>query len=191
MELKEKLAVFKNELNLIFDKTIKNFVKACMDEAPDYIWQDCPSSSSGKYHPLTELSWDGTLIHTKKVVALAYDLARGLDIEEDRDIVVAAALLHDLAKQGYKKSGHTVHNHPQLMADMMTKVYEEQGFRGKLPIETIQKMYWAVCYHYGSWGSKEIKKPMSEYTMIELAVYVADYISSKRFVHIDYKRRTD
>lgn len=191
MELKERLRIFKDELDLISDKGIKKFTKACIAEAPDYVFEDCPSSTSGKYHPIDEIAPDGTILHTKRVFAVAYDLARGLDVESERDIILASALLHDLVKQGYTRSGHTVHNHPQLMADMMTKVYEEQGFRGKLPIDTIQKMYWAVCYHYGPWSNKSFKKPMTEYTMIELAVYIADYISSKRFVHIDHKRRTD
>ena len=191
MELKERTKIFKDELSLISDKNIKDFVKACIAAAPDYVFEDCPSSTTGKYHPIDEIAPDGTILHTKRVFAVAYDLARGLDVESERDIILAAALLHDLVKQGHKRSGHTVHNHPQLMADMMTKIYEEQGFRDKLAVEVIQKMYWAVAFHYGPWTNKSFKKPMTDYTMIELAVYIADYISSKRFVHIDHKRRTD
>lgn len=191
MELKERLATFKDELSLIAEKPIRDFVKACIEEAPDYVFEDCPSSTSGKYHPIDEIAPDGTILHTKRVFAVAYDLARGLEVEHKRDIILAAALLHDLMKQGPKRSGHTVHNHPQLMADMITKVYEEHGFRDKLDLEVVQELYWAVAFHYGPWTDKSFKKPMPEFSMVELAVYVADYISSKRFVHIDYKRRTD
>lgn len=191
MESKERLRIFKDELSLIFDKGIRDLTKACIAAAPDYVFEDCPSSTSGKYHPTDEIAPDGTILHTKRVFALAYDLALGLDVVSERDIILSAALLHDLMKQGPERSGHTVHNHPQLMADMITKVYEEQGFRKKLSIETVQKLYWACAYHYGPWTDKSFKKPMTEYTMIELAVYVADFISSKRFVEIHYKRRTD
>lgn len=190
MEFKERVRIFKDELSLIADKKIKDFVKACIEEAPDYVFEDCPSSTGGKYHPIDEIAPDGTIVHTKRVFAIAYDLARGLDIENKRDTVLAAALLHDMVKQGYESNGHTVRNHPQLMADLITKVYEEK-FKGKLPVETAQEIYWAVAYHYGPWSQKELNKPMTEYTMVELAVYIADYVSSKRFVRVDYKRRTD
>lgn len=190
MELKERIKIFKDELNLISEKVIKDFVKACIKEAPDYIFEDCPSSTSGKHHPLDEIASDGTLTHTKRVFAVAYDLARGLDIEHKRDVVLAAALLHDMLKQGHTRSGHTVHNHPQLMAEMITKVYNEQ-FKDKMHLEVAEEIYWAVFYHYGPWTNKKVAKPMTDFTMVELAVYVADYIASKRFVHVDYKRRTD
>jgi len=190
VDTKEKIKTFKAELNLISDKKIKDFVKACLEEAPDYFFEDCPSSTSGKFHPIDEIASDGTILHTKRVFAVAYDLARGLDVENKRDIILAAALLHDLLKQGVKSNGHTVKNHPQLMADMITRIYEEK-FKGKIPVETAQELYWTVCHHYGPWSDKRFKKPMTEYSMVELAVYVADYVSSKRFIHIDHRRRTD
>jgi HD superfamily phosphohydrolase YqeK len=190
MELKEKVETFKDELLLIFDKNIRNFVIACMDEAPDYVWKDCPSSSSGNYHPIDELGHDGTIIHTKRVFAVAYDLARGLDVEDKRDVILAAALLHDLLKQGIEKKGYTVHEHPQLMANLITKVYNNK-FRNLLSTDIATEIYWAVCLHYGPWSGKDVKKPLTEYSMVDLAVYIADYVSSKRFVHVDYKRRTD
>ena len=187
MELKERFETFKEELGLIVKPEIREFVEACIEASPDYIFEDCPSSSSGKYHPLEELGPDGTILHTKKVFALAYELSRGLDCEHSRDEICAAALLHDMLKQG-KEKGHTVPNHPQLMAGMVADIYKEK-FKDKLNRELALKIYYGILYHYGPWSGRDIKKPLSEYTPEELCVYVADYVSSKRFVHIDHKRK--
>ena len=187
MELKERLSVFKDELSLIGRKDIKDFVKACIAAAPDYVFEDCPSSSSGKYHPIEELGADGTLIHTKKVVAVAYEFSSALDCEDHRDEIIAAALLHDMAKQGIERHGHTVREHPQIMAKLVADVYNDE-FKTKLDKTTANLIYWAIFYHYGPWAVDTSSKPLKEYTPEELAVYMADYIVSKRFVHIDYKR---
>ena len=60
----EKVVFFQQELDRIYDSSVREFTRLCIIHAPEYIFQDCPSSSSGKYHPLDELSWDGTIIHT-------------------------------------------------------------------------------------------------------------------------------
>jgi len=187
MELKERLELFKEELNLISNTAIREFVEACIEASPDYVFEDCPSSSSGKYHPLDELGSDGTVLHTKRVFALAYELSRGLDCEHHRDEICAAALLHDMAKRGLTNPVHTVKDHPQIMANLVAEVYKER-FKDKLNREPALMIYYGILYHYGPWSGRDIKKPLSEYTPEELCVYVADYVSSKKFVHIDHKR---
>lgn len=188
MELKDRLELFKDELDLISKPEIREFTEACIEASPDYVFEDCPSSSSGKYHPIEELGPDGTVLHTKKVFALAYELSRGLDCEYHRDEVCAAALLHDMVKQGLVKSGHTVKNHPKLMAELVADVYKEK-FQGKLDRDSALIIYYGIFYHYGPWTSESVKKPLSAYTPEELCVYVADYVSSKRFVHVDHERK--
>ena len=183
MNNEERIGLFTNELNLIVNPTIKEFTEECLRAAPDYVFEDCPSSSSGKYHPIEELGSDGTILHTKKVFALAYELSRGLDCEDFRDEICAAALLHDMAKQGINKSGTTVKEHPQIMAKLVHSVYN-QLFAEKLDRSVFYRIYYGVYFHYGPWSSGDIKKPMSEYKPWELCVYLADYVCSKRFVHI-------
>jgi len=189
MELKERLELFKEELNLISNKKIKDFVKECINKSPDYIFWDCPSSSSGLYHPLDELAGDGTILHTKKVFTLAYELSRALGCEYHRDEICAAALLHDFAKQGLEKaSGHTVREHPQIMAKFVADIYND-GFKDKLDKASANIIYWAIFYHYGQWTDKSVRKAMTDYTLEELCVYIADYTVSKRFIAIDYLRK--
>lgn len=192
MDLKERIELFKDELDLIASPEIKEFVKACLKEAPDYIFYDCPSSSSGKYHPIDELAGDGTILHTKKVFAVAYDLTRGLDCEHHRDEVLAATILHDITKQGLEKFGHTVKDHPQIAAKLVSDVYIDK-FKGKLNRESALLIYFGIYYHYGPWSSGKCKKPLNSYTPEELSVYLADYIASKRFIHVDinYKFKAD
>lgn len=188
MDYKDRLEVFKDELDLISKPIVREFIEACIEASPDYVFEDCPSSSSGKYHPIDELGPDGTILHTKRVFALAYELSRGLDCEHNRDEVCAAALLHDMAKQGLSTSGHTVKNHPQIMAKLAADVYKEK-FKDKLDRESALIIYYGIQYHYGPWSGPDIKKPLTEYTSEELCVYVADYVASKKFVHIDHERK--
>jgi len=188
MELKDRLDLFKNELKLMANKSIKEFTKECINVAPDYVFEDCPSSSSGKFHPIDELGGDGTIIHTKRVFTLAYELSRGFDCEHHRDEICAAALLHDLAKQGLQSNGHTVKDHPQIMARLVADVYKN-GYKETLDKASANIIYWCIFHHYGPWTQDKLKKPITNYTPEELCVYTADYISSKRFITVDHLKK--
>jgi len=188
MELKERLELFKEELNLVSNKGIKDFIKECINQSPDYAFWDCPSSSSGLYHPLDELAGDGTVLHTKKMFAVAYELSRAFSCEYHRDEICTAALLHDLAKQGLEKSGHTLREHPQIMAKLVADIYNDK-FKDSLNKTSANIIYWAIFHHYGPWTDKSVCKPLKDYTPEELCVYTADYIVSKRFIAVDYIRR--
>jgi len=189
MELKERLELFREELNLIIKKNIRDFTKAVIVAAPDYVFEDCPSATSGKYHPIDELAGDGTVIHSRKVFSLAYGLCRALDCEHHRDEIIAAALLHDLAKQGLESTGHTTKNHPQVMAELVGHVYNND-FKNKLDRDSANIIYWGIFHHYGPWTEQSVKKPLKEYTPEELVVYVADFVVSERFIKVDYARRS-
>jgi HD superfamily phosphohydrolase YqeK len=189
MNIKDRIEFFKDELALIGKLVVREFVEECLKTVPDYVFEDCPAATSGKFHPIEELGPDGTLIHTKKVFAVAYDLSIGLGCENHRDEILAAAILHDLAKQGVESAGHTTKDHPQVMASVAADVYR-QKFKGKLSRESANIICSAIFHHYGPWTDKSVRKSLSQYTPEELAVYISDFICSKRFVHVDYKRRT-
>lgn len=182
----EKAALFESELELIFDPSVREFTRLCIMSAPDYVFLDCPASSTGKYHPISELGPDGTIIHTKKVFTVAYDLCRGLDCEYHRDAILAACIIHDLRKQGLERSGHTTKTHPKLGADLVTEVQEATQILDQENFEVIRN---AVGYHYGPWSIGEWKKTLKEYTPEELCVYLSDYIASKKTVEVFYKRK--
>lgn len=180
-----KVDVFEVELKRIFDNRIREFTRLCVTQAPDYIFEDCPSSSSGKYHPLDELSHDGTIIHTKKVFTMAYELVKALDCEVNRDLVLSACIIHDLRKQGLSHSGHTTKDHAGLAADLVSYVQESTQL---LTVEQHNIIRNCVGYHYGPWSESPWKKPIEEYTKEELTVFISDYTVSKRFIYTDYRR---
>ena len=146
---------------------------------------ETPASSSGKYHPIQELGPDGTILHTKKVFTLAYELCRGLGCENERDAILSACIIHDLRKQGLTKTGHTVKNHPDLAVKLVTEVQESTMLLDDEVYKSIKNM---VGYHYGLWSSGTWQKSLSDYTPGELCVYISDYVSSKRCVEVDYRR---
>jgi hypothetical protein len=185
MDFEKRMETFKDELSLILKPEIKDFTIECIRISPDYVFEDCPSSSSGKFHPVDECSATGTILHSKRVFALAYELSRALNCEEYRDEICAAAILHDMAKQGLTKSGHTTRDHPQTMAKLIADVYNN-SFKEKISKESAFRIYFSVFHHYGNWSEASIRKPLNEYKPWELCVYLADYVSSKRFVHVDH-----
>jgi hypothetical protein len=180
-----KVKVFKEEIELIFDEYIREFTKLCVMAAPDYFFIDCPASSTGKYHPISELGSDGTILHTKKVFTVAYELCRGLDCENNRDEILSACLIHDLLKQGIKKTGHTIKSHPNLAAELVERIQRDTQM---LTDESYNIIRNSVGYHYGLWSINPWRKKLSDYTPEELVVYVSDYIASKRCVEVDYRR---
>lgn len=181
----EKVEVFKDELDRIFDVKIREFTKLCLIAAPDYFFLDCPASTSSKFHPIDELSHDGVIIHTKRVFTLVYELCRGLGVENRRDILLSGSLIHDARKQGYTHTGHTQKNHPQYAVELIDEV---QNATMILTDEEHQMLRNCVGYHYGPWSSGNWLKPIETYTMEELVVYISDYVASKRCVKVDYKR---
>jgi len=183
--LEEKGKVFEEELKLIFDDDIREFTRLCVLAAPEYLFTDCPASSTGKYHPVSELGPDGTILHTKKVFTLAYELCRGLDCEQNRDEILSACIIHDLRKQGLTKSGHTTKNHPDLAAKLVEEVQRDTMLLSDKSFNLIRNM---VGYHYGLWSSGNWRKPLSEFTFEELCVYISDYVASKRCVEVNYRR---
>lgn len=181
----KRLEVFEKELELILDDRIRQFTELCIGEAPDYFFVDCPASSTGKYHPLDELSWDGTIIHTKKVFTVAYELCRGFGCERHRNEILSACLIHDLLKQGKKKTGHTTRDHPALAAELVERVQKDTQLLSREPYEIIR---CCVGFHYGLWSTKPWLKRLCDYTPEELCMYISDYTASKRCVCVDYRR---
>ena len=168
-----KSVLFKEELSLIKDEHVREFVTKVLDYVPDYNFT-CASSSSGKYHPPEDRGRYGNFYHTKKVVKWAHIFSRVYDLRDlDYDIVVAAALLHDMAKRGIGEtpSKHTLPDHPSLMLDPMADVFREYG---KLDSKIFSRISRCVVYHYGRWTKRGYKKNVEDFDVLELLVHLAD-----------------
>ena len=166
------IALFQDELFFINNRNIRLFVESCLLKAPKYIYTDAPSSSSGKYHPSDELGGNGCVIHTKRVVWVTKQL--GGD-----DLAIAAAIIHDLVKQGWKKSGHTVREHPGLAAQLVGKVHRHN--RNLIRKNEMVAIRSAVGFHYGQWGVGAYRIPSALLcTRRDLLVHMADMIASRK-----------
>ena len=186
LSTEDKINTFRSELDLIFNKNIRDFTELCLEFSPDYVFYDCPASSTGKFHHITELGGDGTIIHTKRVVTVGFELCRGLGCIKNRDQIISACIIHDLRKQGLNKSGHTVKYHPDLAAKLVTEIYSNFKLITEEDYNMICK---CVGYHYGPWSVEPWFKPLSNYTPEELCVYLSDYIASKKSLTVKYEDR--
>lgn len=102
----EILAPLLPEIELIEDQHIKYFVRSVLVKA-DTFWV-IPGSFSGKHHPPDERGPGGNVLHTKRVTRLAAMIADAygnalatlIEYRQDlvKDMVIAAALLHDVTK---------------------------------------------------------------------------------------------
>lgn len=94
------IEVFTNELAAIVDLNVRTTVRDMLLKAPVKFWA-IPASSSGKYHAEDECQIGGNVLHTRRVVGMVQLLARAYDIDQiNLDICIAAALIHDMLKQG-------------------------------------------------------------------------------------------
>lgn len=168
-----KVKTFEEEIGLIRNETIREFVRATLRNVPDYFFT-AQASSTGKYHPECTIKKGGLVIHVKRAVCLADRLCNGWGIEgEDRDVVLAATILHDIAKCENYQNYEQYENHPINAKNIFVKV---EG----LADEIFEKINSCVAHHMGLWTPESIKKPLKEYSLLELLVYTSDYYSAMK-----------
>ena len=159
----------KNELlkstRWIANDTLREWVEKKLDDVPNYFWE-IPASTSGKYHPEYSQGEGGLVRHTRAVVFFVIELSRSWDLtEQELDICIASAVLHDTWKCG-KDGKHTVKEHPQIAAEWAREDSEEGSVR------------WMVAdlilTHMGIWHEP---KPESR---LQWFLHTADYLASRK-----------
>lgn len=167
-----RYTTFEKEIALINNLEIQNWVVASLKNASDYFWT-APASSTGEYHPACSNVIGGLVIHVKRVVWIANAICAGWGVfERDRDIVLAACLLHDIAKSASYTDFNSYEDHP----------INAKNFFAESSAEFVKEVYQCVRLHMGRWSPRSVTKPIKDYTPLELAVYTSDYLSSqKRF----------
>jgi hypothetical protein len=98
---------------------------------------------------------------------------------------LSAAIIHDLRKQGPTNSGHTLKDHAAHGGNLVDEVQEATQL---LTEEQHKMLRSCVFYHYGPWSEDPWKKPIDTYSREELALFLSDFVVSKRFIHTDYRR---
>jgi hypothetical protein len=191
MNRADKIAMFSKEIGDITDGNLRKLATEIIACADDYFFT-IPASSSGKNHPPFSLGEGGLVRHTKCVVYMVECLCESFNIDEyKKDMLIVAALAHDIKKQGdcAEGVGHTVHEHPLLAARYVQEVYVESDIvilDGVVGI--IAEM---ISTHMGKWGAnpKYIgnKKPLPfPQTECEKILQAADYLASRKEI-LDFK----
>lgn len=183
--------ILRKELNLIENETLRRFVEYCLDDAPEYFYH-VPASSSGKYHPKQDLGEGGLIRHTKAVVQVAIDLIRCEQFnmaKEEKDNIISACILHDVIKNGFEDSQHTVTNHPLLASEFIENRYKEfKNICEKSNSTWIKKNYIRslIETHMGIWNKdkegNEVLPLIGDCQPCHLLVHLADYIASRKYI---------
>ena len=176
-----KSDILNSELNLITDKNIRDWTKVTLENVPEYFWV-AQASSSGKWHPECTNKKGGLIIHVKRVVYLANRLCEGWGIfDNERDIVISACILHDIAKVPGTKVMH-LYGMNVTDEDFYLHPINAKKYFAKNPplVTTITIIQKCVAYHMGRWTPDCIKKPIADYSLMELAVYTCDFMATTK-----------
>ena len=187
----DKIAMFSKEIGDITDGDLRKLATEIIACADDYFFT-IPASSSGKNHPPFALGEGGLVRHTKCVVYMVKWLCESFNIDEyKKDMLIVAALAHDIKKQGDcpEGVGHTVHEHPLLAARYVCEVY----FASDITIlkGVVSLIADMISSHMGKWGAdpkfigdkKSLPMPESD---CEKILQAADYLASRKEI-LDFK----
>jgi 23S rRNA maturation-related 3'-5' exoribonuclease YhaM len=169
--------VLDNEVNLIRDLGIREWTQDTLKNVPEYFWR-AMASSTGKYHPACACKVGGLITHVKRAVYIADRLCTGYGLVGiDRDIVLSATILHDIAKVPSPKEDPSstyekYENHPLNAKQYFSTIEDKNGY--------IECINFCIRNHMGLWTPASIKKPIKEYSLLELVVYTADYMSATK-----------
>ena len=188
----EYLAPLLGEIGQIDDEGIKSFVRSLLLKASTF-WE-IPSSFSGRYHPPDEHGPGGNVLHTKRVVRVAEVISDSYALSiEERDLIIAACLLHDITKGiPSEEVGMFQYDpmHPYTVNKFVSdcirhdKEYANDSHSSTLFIseENVQSILRLVRCHLGPWSPVPETYPI---TYMDYIVHLADNIASKVHVIIE------
>lgn len=180
--------IFKNELDNITSTEVKLLLSAMFEKVQEK-HKTAPASSTGKYHPACSLGDGGLVRHTKFVVQNVIELVRATpEVENEKDILIAAAILHDLCKYPNGDADkYTSLKHPSIMAQMIIDTCPSS--------ETAKTIARLVACHQGrpEWNvdrnTKEVVNP-SPKLQDEYVLHYADYFASRPYLCPNFDEET-
>ena len=181
---------FKEELNYIVDRDIKESLITMINIIPDYFFT-IPASSTGKYHPSYATGDGGLLRHTKAAVRMARELFGIYKFpSRTKDLIIMALVLHDSVKKGYEKEEqYTRFDHPLVAVDFLKANAKELSI-SKADIEFVSS---CIASHMGRFNTSEysdIILPIPK-TPEEKFVHMCDYLASRKVIDIHFDKNNN
>lgn len=152
-----------DELGLIQDKGLRDFMYQVLERIPRYFWH-VPASVMGYHDVGTDNLMGGLVRHSKKVARVAHRIGEPYGLERYADDLVVTGLLHDSFKYGLDGTVPGDHDHATYAAWW----YESNGIFNDRP--HIRSM---IRTHLGKWGKV---KPGSD---LDWAFHLSDYVVSR------------
>ena len=172
----DRIKLFINELDDITEEKARKFAEILIENADDYFFE-IAASTTGKYHPQFDLGDGGLVRHTRCVTFMVECEAKSrMFSEHDTNLLIIAALAHDIKKLGDGSGKYTVGDHPKWASDYIMSTYENnKGLLTKKDATTVSNI---VLSHMGQWGERD-GMPLPK-TELEKALQAADYIASRK-----------
>lgn len=184
----ERLDIFKDELSYIKDERVKNSLIHMIEVLPDYFFE-VAAASTGKYHPEYAQGEGGLLRHSKAAMRIGYELLENPAIGDkykpiEKDLMLAALLIHDGLKLGNPKEKYTRFDHPILMAEFI------ESEKDKLEISDEERILMedVIRTHMGVWttdynGNEILEKPKTKYQNF---VHMCDFLASRKCILVPF-----
>jgi HD superfamily phosphohydrolase YqeK len=181
-----------DEINLIKDDAIRDFVRSVLLKS-NIFWL-IPSSFSNKYHPSDEHDNGGNVIHTKRVTRIANTIVDSYSLTgEEKDIILAACLIHDLTKGIMSEDSSSFNYDPMhpytvgefvIQCQLIDKSQGNDSVSSSLFIaeETLQTILRLVRCHLGPWSPVPETYPI---TYMDYIVHLADNIATNLQTYIE------
>lgn len=169
------------EVKKIYDENLRNFIKECISDFPDYFW--VVPASIEKYHYVDERSKGGLVLHVRRVCKLVESLVLHYELNMwERDVLIAAAILHDSFSRG-------IPPHTKGYSDVFHPFYPPERFpfngyadRFHIDKKIYDEVMECVVSHL---GRHSISPMMNSKKKLASIFQLADYVASRDYIKIE------
>lgn len=175
------------EIDSISNPVIRGLVEKAFDNVDDRFYSEA-ASTTAKYHPEFSLGEGGLVRHTLAVVHFVKRLIAAHDelMSYEKDLLIAAALLHDTCKCGLEfEEQWTVFEHPVLVYRLL----DERNLTSE------EIMFWnsinsIIVSHMGQWNKPNERDISRRDTLIFDAFSKNPYTSDQAKSMYDFCLKT-
>lgn len=174
------------EISLIKNQAIQYFVRSMLLRAEEFWF--APVDDRPYEHPSDEYSSGGLVLHTKRVVRAADIIATSYGLDDDeRDLVLAASILHDITKAFFVRETDEElffdPMHPYTVDAFLKSVKSDDKIFGDesmstvmyLKEETIAQIMRLIRCHMGLYSPVPETIPI---TATDMVVHLADLVAT-------------